>query len=84
MARSANTNLAVLDVRTDSFGESPEETSLRPACLKTSCEESKIGWIFTNGSPTGEKNSLAGADFTYQTSRFAGDSEFPGLRLVCL
>jgi len=35
--------------------------------------ESKVGWILTNGSPTGERNTLAGADFNYSTSRFAGN-----------
>jgi hypothetical protein len=32
-----------------------------------------VGWIFTNGSPTGEKNSLAGADFNYSSSTFLGN-----------
>jgi hypothetical protein len=35
--------------------------------------ESKVGWIFTDGSPTGERNSLAGADFQYSTSKFMGN-----------
>jgi hypothetical protein len=35
--------------------------------------QSKIGWIFTNGSPTGEKNSLVGMDFNYSSSKFLGD-----------
>jgi hypothetical protein len=35
--------------------------------------QSKVGWIFTNGSPTGEKNSLAGVDFNYSSSKFLGD-----------
>ena len=35
--------------------------------------ESKVGWILTNGSPTGERNTLAGVDFNYSTSRFLGN-----------
>ena len=34
--------------------------------------QSKIGFIFTNGSPTGERNSLAGMDFKYSSSKFLG------------
>ncbi len=36
-------------------------------------DQSKIGLIFTNGSPTGEKNSLAGFDFNFSSSKFLGD-----------
>jgi hypothetical protein len=71
-----DTNLAVLDVRTDSFGEFAGRNFFAARMSQNILEESKIGWIFTNGSPTGEKNSLAGADFTYQTSRFAGNQNF--------
>ncbi len=35
--------------------------------------ESKVGAIFTNGSPTGERNTLAAVDFNYSTSRFMGN-----------
>jgi hypothetical protein len=31
-----------------------------------------VGLIFTNGSPTGEKNSLAGFDFNYSSAKFLG------------
>jgi len=71
-----DTNLAVLDVRTDRFGESAGRNFFAARMSQNILEESKVGWIFTNGSPTGEKNSLAGADFTYQTSRFAGNRNF--------
>ena len=71
-----NTNLAVLDVRTDRFGELSRRNFFAARMSQNILEESKIGWIFTNGSPTGEKNSLAGTDFTYQTSRFAGARNF--------
>lgn len=74
--RIGDTNLAVLDVRTDSFGEFAGRNFFAARMSQNILEESKIGWIFTNGSPAGEKNSLAGADFTYQTSRFAGNRNF--------
>jgi len=35
--------------------------------------QSKVGFILTNGSPTGEKNTLFGLDFNYSTSKFLGD-----------
>jgi len=71
-----DTNLAVLDVRTDRFGEFAGRNFFAARMSQNILEESRIGWIFTNGSPTGEKNSLAGADFTYQTSRFSGTRNF--------
>jgi len=40
-------------------------------------ESSKIGFVFTNGDPTGEtENTVAGADFQYHTSHFLGDKQF--------
>jgi hypothetical protein len=39
-------------------------------------EESKVGIIATNGSQSGAKNTLFGADFTYKTSRFLGSNNF--------
>ena len=71
-----NTNLAALDVQTDGFGELSGRNFLAVRMSQNVLEESKIGWILTNGHPTGEKNTLAGADFTYQTSRFAGNRNF--------
>ena len=35
--------------------------------------QSKVGFILTNGSQTGEKNSLLGMDFNYSSSKFLGD-----------
>jgi hypothetical protein len=67
------TNLAVLDVRTDKFGTLPGRNYLAARVSQNIFEESKVGWIFTSGSPAGERNSLAGMDFTVQTSRLAGD-----------
>ncbi len=67
------TNLAFLDVQTGKF-ESLASTNLLAARMTQDIfSESKVGWIFTNGSPTGERNSLAGVDFNYSTSRFTGN-----------
>jgi hypothetical protein len=41
--------------------------------------ESKVGFIFTNGDPTGlTRNTLAGADFQYLNSHFTGDDILQG------
>jgi hypothetical protein len=71
-----NTNLALVDVRTDTFGSLPGRNYLAARLSRNIFNESKIGWIFTNGSPAGGRNSLAGMDFTYQTSRLAGNKNF--------
>ena len=39
-------------------------------------EESKVGIIFTHGSPEGSNNTLAGFDFTFKTSRFLKNQNF--------
>jgi hypothetical protein len=67
------TNLAILDVQTDKFGQLPSRNFLAARMTQDIFAESKVGWIFTNGSPTGEKNSLAGVDFNYSTSKFTGN-----------
>ncbi len=67
------TNLAILDVQTEKFGELSSSNFLAARMTQDIFAESKVGWIFTNGSPTGEKNSLAGADFQYSTSKFTGN-----------
>lgn len=39
-------------------------------------DESKIGFIVTNGDPTGRSdNTVGGADFQYRTSNFMGDKQ---------
>ncbi|MCU0276925.1 MAG: carbohydrate binding family 9 domain-containing protein, partial [Acidobacteria bacterium] len=66
------TNLAALDVQTEAFAGLPGRNFLALRLTQDVFDESKVGVIFTNGSPTGERNTLAGADFRYATSRFAG------------
>jgi hypothetical protein len=68
-----NTNLAILDAQTGKFGALPGRNLLAARMTQDIFAESKVGWIFTNGSPTGEKNSLAGTDFNYTTSKFMGN-----------
>jgi hypothetical protein len=67
------TNLAILDGQTDKFEGLPGRNFLAARMTQDIFSESKVGWIFTNGSPTGEKNTLAGVDFNYSTSKFRGD-----------
>jgi len=67
------TNLAIFDVQTSNFEELKSSNFFAARMTQDIFAESKVGWIFTNGSPTGEKNSLAGIDFTYSTSKFTGN-----------
>lgn len=67
------TNLAILDVQTGRLDALPGRNMLAARMTQDVFAESKIGWIFTNGSPTRERNSLAGVDFNYATSKFAGN-----------
>ena len=67
------TNLAFLDVQTEKFAGLPGRNFLALRLTRDVFSESKVGLIVTNGSPSGERNTLAGVDFRYATSRFAGD-----------
>jgi hypothetical protein len=66
------TNLAALDVQTEKFAGMPGRNFLALRLTQDIFDESKVGMIFTNGSPSGERNTLAGVDFRFATSRFAG------------
>ncbi len=71
-----NTNLSILDVQTgklEGLESLPSNNLLAARMTQNIFAQSKVGWIFTNGSPTGEKNSLAGADFNYSSSKFLGN-----------
>ncbi|MBE3131516.1 MAG: carbohydrate binding family 9 domain-containing protein [Acidobacteria bacterium] len=68
-----NTNLAILDVQTGAYGDLGGRNLLAARMTQNVFAQSKVGWIFTNGSPTGERNSLAGVDFNYSSSKFLGD-----------
>ena len=67
------TNLAALDVQTEKYGGLPGRNFLALRLTQDILSESKVGIIVTNGSQTGERNTLAGFDFRYATSRFAGN-----------
>jgi hypothetical protein len=68
-----DTNLAALNVRTGESGDLPGRNLLAARMTRNIFAQSRIGWIFTNGSPTGERNALAGADFNYTSSEFLGE-----------
>ncbi len=80
--RLGNTNLSILGVRTRAFTDGPSSFSLpsenfvAARVYQNVLAESKVGVIFTSGSPTGEKNTLAGVDLAYRTSRFLGRQNF--------
>jgi hypothetical protein len=67
------TNLSVFDVQTKKYDQLPSTNFFAARMTQDIFAESKVGWIFTNGSPTGERNSLAGADFQYSSSKFMGN-----------
>jgi hypothetical protein len=73
-----DTNLQVLDVRTGTSGDLalPAENFFVARVSQNVLAESRVGAIFTAGSPTGARNSLAGFDAVYQTSRLFGDKNF--------
>ena len=74
--RVENTNIAALDVGTGPSGPVPSQNMFACRISQNILEESKVGLIATSGSPSGEKNTLIGADFTFKTSRFMGSDNF--------
>jgi hypothetical protein len=68
--RVGGTNLSVLDAQTGNSGELPGRNFLAARMTQDIFSESKVGWIFTNGSPSGQRNTLAGVDFQYASSKF--------------
>lgn len=71
-----NTNIALLDVQSGTSEFTPPSNMFAARISQNIFEESKVGMIITNGSQTGEQNTLAGADFRYKTSRFMGNENF--------
>jgi len=71
-----NTNITALDVQTRALGLIPSQNMFAGRISQNILEESKVGFIATNGSPSGEKNTLIGGDFTYKTSKFNGSDNF--------
>lgn len=68
-----NNNLAALSVRTGDTDALPGSHMLAARMTRNIFAQSRVGWIFTSGSPAGERNSLAGADFNYSSSEFLGN-----------
>jgi hypothetical protein len=65
-----NTNLSILDVQTGTFEGLPSNNLFAARMTQNIFSQSKVGFILTNGSPTGAKNTLFGLDFNYSTSKF--------------
>jgi hypothetical protein len=76
--RVGNTNFGALAVRTRAVEDLVPSASMGVVrVLQNVFAESSAGVIATFGDPLGRSGSwLAGADFTYQTSRLAGDKNF--------
>jgi len=68
-----NTNLAILGVKTNSSEGLLTGNFVAARAYQNILDQSKVGMIFTSGSPSGEKNSLFGLDLVYSTSQFRGD-----------
>ncbi len=68
-----STNISALDVQTGDYPGLPGTNLFAARLSQNIFSESKVGLIFTNGSPTGERNTVAGVDFNYSTSRFMGN-----------
>jgi len=64
------TNLSILDAQTGRIEELSGQNLFAARMTQNIFAESKVGWIFTNGSPTGARNSLLGVDFQYSSSKF--------------
>lgn len=66
-------NLSALDVQTGRYRDLSGRNLFAARMTRNIFDESKIGVILTNGSPTGERNTLAGMDLNFFTSRFLGN-----------
>ncbi len=66
-------NLSMMDMETRAFDPLPRSNMFAGRVTYDFLEESKIGVIVTNGSPTGDRNTLVGFDINYASSRFAGN-----------
>ena len=63
-----------LSVYTDRTETAPGQLLSAFRITRPVLEQSRLGFIFTNGDPTGEtKNTVAGADFQYRNSNLFGD-----------
>ena len=67
------TNVSIFDIQTGEYEGLAGRNMLAARISQNIFDQSKAGLIFTNGSPSGERNALLGADFNYSSSRFLGD-----------
>jgi len=75
--RVGNTNIGILDVRTDDCDVVSPQNLFVARIKQNIWDQSYIGMILTDGDPTGEgDNTLAGVDFAYKTTHFRGDKNF--------
>ena len=76
--RIGNTNFGALVTNTGSVDTLVDATTMGAVRIQQNVlEESTVGVIATFGDPAGKPGSyLVGTDFTFQTSRFAGDKNF--------
>ena len=73
----AGFGVGVLSVLTDKVPNASNQVLSVARLSRPLSEESQLGFIFTNGDPTGEAdNSVAGADFQYRTANFLGNNTF--------
>ncbi len=68
-----STNISLIDVQAGAVGDVSSQNLLAARVTQNIFDQSKVGLIFTNGSPTGERNSLVGLDFNYSSSKFLGN-----------
>lgn len=71
-----NTNVAALDVQTESTDKLKSQNLFAGRISQNILKESTAGIIGTYGNPTGGENTLLGVDFNYKSSRFMGNDNF--------
>jgi hypothetical protein len=65
------TNIALMNVKTDSFNGIPAENYFAGRIYQNIFSQSKVGIVFTSGDPdTESSNTLLGIDFEFASSRF--------------
>jgi hypothetical protein len=77
--RVGDWNFGVLNVQQDKLEDVNETNLFVGRAVKNVLEESKVGFIVTDGDPQSNRdNSLAGFDFRYLNSRFPGGRSLDG------
>jgi len=77
IGKIGDTNIALLDVQTKSFGNQPSKNYFAGRVYQNIFSQSKVGVIFTSGNPEDDStNQLYGIDFVYSTSTFKKNKNF--------